>query len=71
LEVFLRVTYAVVALLPKFTWIGETSNLESSTAASKMESVSTGEEDVQAAAIAAHTMTTMAARSARLTNDFT
>jgi hypothetical protein len=36
-----------------------------------MESVSTGEEEVQAAAIAAHTMTTMAARSARLTNDFT
>jgi hypothetical protein len=50
---------------------GEASSQEALTPASKVDSVATGEEELQAAAIAAHTMTTMAARSARLTNDFT
>ena len=71
LEVVLIVTDPVVAVVPRSIWSGETSSHELSRAASNMESTSTGEEELQAAAIAGHTTPTMAARSARLTDDFT
>ena len=67
----MRVIDAVVAVVPRLICSGEASSQEALTPASKVDSVATGEEELQAAAIAAHTMTTMAARSARLTNDFT
>ncbi len=71
LDVDFRVMDAVVELLPISTVIGEASSHESRPPASNVDWTSTGEEESQAAAIAEHTLTSMAARRARLTDDFT
>jgi hypothetical protein len=65
-EVFLRVMDADVALVPRSTLIGAISNFGALAAASALESKSTGEEELQAAAMAAHT-TKIAAQQARRT----
>jgi hypothetical protein len=69
-KLFLRVTVAVEAVLPKSTSTGETTSLESLAAASALGSKSTGEEELHAAAMAAHT-TRMAAQHARRTYECT
>lgn len=70
LELDFTVIEADVELVPRSTCSGAASSHDALPAASKVESISTGEE-LQAAAIAAHTKTTMAARRARLMDDFT
>jgi hypothetical protein len=69
-KLFFRVTVAVVPLLPKSTSTGETTSPEALAAASALGSTSTGEEELHAAAMAAHT-TSMAAGKARRTYECT
>ena len=67
---FFTITEAVVAVVPRSTARGDTTKV----VAEGMRCwgpISTGEEELQAAAIAAHTLTGMAARRARLMDDFT
>jgi hypothetical protein len=67
---FVNVTDAVVPAVPKATIRGETWNFTDPPAISACDSMSTGEEDVQAAARAAKEMA-MAARRARREIDST